>query len=229
MREFFDKNGKKAIIYSVMGAAIFAILQLVWGIVSNYSGSIIDSIINHYYYRAGSVVDNELSIISFAIMLTIFAGMVLIIDSISIKNNSKKIKVSQKMNDYEKTELPHDATPEEKREIIEKRIQVLKEAKQVATDNTVSFESVKSLKRKRISDITHLCFSIFFIVYTFIFTLIPSSQKSYFEREIIKITPYVEAHEIDMLKSDWVLMKSREDYLDIRNRINAICDEYDLW
>ena len=42
------------------------------------------------------------------------------------------------------------------------------------------------------------------------------------------ITPYVEFEQINQLKSDWVCMRQKEDYLEIYEIINAVKEDNSL-
>lgn len=56
----------------------------------------------------------------------------------------------------------------------------------------------------------------------------PSQLWSVFERDITMITPYVEFEQINQLKSDWVCMRQKEDYLEIYEIINAVKEDNSL-
>ncbi|HAN20404.1 MAG: hypothetical protein A2Y15_08605 [Clostridiales bacterium GWF2_36_10] len=52
--------------------------------------------------------------------------------------------------------------------------------------------------------------------------------KNEFDINIITITPYTESHQIDLLKSNWTKMKSKDDYNKIYEVINKIKEINDL-
>ena len=54
----------------------------------------------------------------------------------------------------------------------------------------------------------------------------PMNLYNKFERDVTKITPYVEEHEIQKIKSDWVCMRNKSDYEKIYAFITQIEDTY---
>ena len=66
-----------------------------------------------------------------------------------------------------------------------------------------------------------------YVILTF-FVGTPMALSNQFEQDIIKIAPYVEETEIKQLKSDWACMRSKADYEDIYEKINAVKDEHEL-
>lgn len=60
------------------------------------------------------------------------------------------------------------------------------------------------------------------------FNLLPYGLWTKYQRDLIKITPYIEQHELDIIKSKWVCMQNKEDYDDIYRQINTIKEENDL-
>jgi len=53
-------------------------------------------------------------------------------------------------------------------------------------------------------------------------------EKNKFDLKIIKITPYVDTSELNMLKSDWTRMRSKDDFNDIMDQIELIVKEHNL-
>ena len=62
----------------------------------------------------------------------------------------------------------------------------------------------------------------------FVFTIMPCIANITFNRNIVLISPYVETHDIEKLKSDWLRMKTKSDYNEITNHINGIIQENHL-
>lgn len=60
------------------------------------------------------------------------------------------------------------------------------------------------------------------------FNIAPCIHKVAFDEAVIKITPYIEQNEVDMLKSDWTRMKTKEDYKRIDNFIDSIVEKNNL-
>jgi len=67
-----------------------------------------------------------------------------------------------------------------------------------------------------------------FCSYTYYIFVFPLEVQDTFLRNIDIVTPYVEKHEVDMLKSDWARMKSKADYESIDARMMTIIDKNGL-
>jgi len=70
-------------------------------------------------------------------------------------------------------------------------------------------------------------YTSFFVTLVFIYMILPFNLLSNFNINITLITPYTDSHTIAVLKSDWVQMKSRNDYNSIKKRINMIWHEHE--
>lgn len=71
---------------------------------------------------------------------------------------------------------------------------------------------------------------VFFVYFASVigFKLLPNSMWWEYQRDLTKITPYIEQHELNVIKSDWVCMQTKEDYDAIYERINQVKEEHDL-
>ena len=66
-----------------------------------------------------------------------------------------------------------------------------------------------------------------FLLSLFVF-VIPGMYYSKFEKNLIVIRPYIEEQEYNLLKSKWVLMKGKDDYLVIDESIADIKKKHNL-
>ena len=64
--------------------------------------------------------------------------------------------------------------------------------------------------------------------FTELFLLFPLDLVDKFEHDITAITPYVEEPMVQQLESDWVCMRSENEYKEIYRVINEIKQEHDL-
>lgn len=83
---------------------------------------------------------------------------------------------------------------------------------------------------KRTQKILSIVVVVLFVYFggIFAFNIFPHAVWTEYQRDLIKIAPYIEQHELDTIKSDWVCMQSKEDYDDIYKRINEIKEAHDL-
>ena len=69
---------------------------------------------------------------------------------------------------------------------------------------------------------------VLFLCNIIIFQYAPVVVKNTFDRRVVQVTPYIEAEEVDLLKSEWVSMESREDYVLISKKIDDILAKNNL-
>lgn len=89
-------------------------------------------------------------------------------------------------------------------------------------------EAIKNGKKYGKYGIIMIILVVFLYVFTSFFVSIPMSLSNSFDKDIVQIAPYIEENEIVQLKSDWVSMRSKADYEEIYNRINAVKEEHEL-
>lgn len=79
----------------------------------------------------------------------------------------------------------------------------------------------RSKKLRNMSILLAFIILIFTLSLYYIY-IIPNQVWNKFELDLTMIRPYVDEAEIEHLKSDWVCMRSRDDYLEIYQVINTI-------
>ena len=67
-----------------------------------------------------------------------------------------------------------------------------------------------------------------FVAYILLFVYLPLNMLDTFQRNITEITPYSDEATIHQLESDWVCMRSENEYKEIYKVINKIKQEHDL-
>ena len=87
---------------------------------------------------------------------------------------------------------------------------------------------------KQANKVIKICLWILVFMLVFLFIIItscayyPSQLWKHFELDLTHITPYTEESTIQMLKSDWVSMTKKEDYISIYDTIYEIKTENSL-
>lgn len=82
----------------------------------------------------------------------------------------------------------------------------------------------KNLKKAKIS----AAVALFLWAMLFFVTTIPYSLYKRFERDLIVIRPYTEQSVVEKMSSDWILMKNKDDYQRIYDKIDSLKKEYKL-
>lgn len=110
-----------------------------------------------------------------------------------------------------------------KEQMNEIRIQALKEKELEEVSDLI-----KNGKEvfKKIVPIIMAAIALFCIVIMFV--SIPMNLHDEFERDMVKIAPYIEEQEVKELKSKWVCMRSRDAYEEIYAIIDEIEEKFDL-
>lgn len=83
----------------------------------------------------------------------------------------------------------------------------------------------KAIGKASISLIVLITLMYLFIAY---FVVAPMNLYNKFERDLIKIAPYIEENVITQLKSDWVCMRNKSDHDKIYVIIDKVKEEYSL-
>ena len=83
---------------------------------------------------------------------------------------------------------------------------------------------------KKIRILTILCATVFvfYLVGIVSFAILPNVIWREYQRDITKISPYIEQQELDIIKSDWVCMQNKDDFNDIYKRIDKVKQKYKL-
>jgi len=94
-------------------------------------------------------------------------------------------------------------------------------------------ENIEEFKEKNQSKIKRLrwCSMAFLITcgfFTLTYFYFPFSIKTSFDISITKISPYTDTNKLDVLKSDWMCMKSKDDFYNIKNQIDWIIEQHNL-
>lgn len=109
------------------------------------------------------------------------------------------------------------------RKLMKKKDYSDKEALEKSVKND-SEKLAKELKRVKILAVILL----FLWMMLFVITTIPYSLYKKFERDLIVIRPYTEKSVVEKMHSDWILMKDKDDFQRIYDKIDSLKKEYKL-
>ncbi|MCL2500420.1 MAG: hypothetical protein FWE90_08795 [Defluviitaleaceae bacterium] len=219
MKNLFDGSKTRGIIFITLFCTFifYIFLQPIADALRNYSGNIKNFIVDYYYIRAASIqgydfVTYVAFIIAWIYFLKIFNNI------FTLYKDLNKSLFNETIIQNKGLEIDH-----EKEFSIEKAKKELEELKRKS--NLIK----KEIKNKKLLIKIIMPLFVLFFLHIAIYQYGPTLIKSSFDNAIVKITPYVESDIVNILKSDWKLMKSRSDFVNIRDRINEICDEHNLW
>lgn len=214
MKKFFTKDNLRGVAQSLVASIIFLILlEPAIKIGKNFGKGIINSFIDYFYYSCARVTG--IGFLSYLAFLAFVWYVLYMLQQLFSMASSlpKKKKATNTQNADVNTS---SKSPE--KELVET---ILKNEKIKKQDSRLE-------KALRITSRICIFFWILFLCYVFIYQLWPATVNGTFNRRIVQITPYIEASEIDILKSEWVSMESKDDYDQIKVKIDNILSENDL-
>lgn len=144
------------------------------------------------------------------------ASFLLIVRSFKAANQYEIIKKTRESNIIEKTS---DKLSDEDIKLIKKYNKIIKSSSSATKDN--------GRKLKRMTIVLIVLILVLFILLTS-FCYYPWRLWEKFELDITQIAPYTDIHTTQKLKSDWVSMTTKNDYISIYNQINNIKKENGL-
>lgn len=203
------------IVASIVASLIIGIGNWCISAVPKMGSSIIETLINIKYTLAANQTKNSLSIILLSCVMGCFAGTVFALFHSAVHTLIETLKLKKVLNtipDEVKDKLNSSSTTQE----ISKKDKKEKES----VDELIQRSKHTSLQS--ILGCIILIVSMVFFAETII---APASIRDMFEIDIEMIYPYVEEKDIFQLKSDWVLMKSKDDYIAIYEYVDRIKEE----
>lgn len=240
MKDWFKDNK-----YSIItGVSVFIvstispnIVYVFFYFVPSSSKSIFILLRDSVYYRAGQM--NLYGVISsqWSLLCNIFCGIISgsflsMINKAIRKYNKKEDSVSKEQEYIENHKVKDNIfelamndvetlDEQELKKIIATKyiLELLNNRKQ--EDFVSKFKNKIKKKHIKYLLILFICALALFMSLNFIYFK-PANLWNSFEMSITKITPYVEDNEIKKLRSKWVSMNSKDDYLEIENYIKEI-------
>lgn len=203
MKKWFDKDVIKAIQISIISSVICAMLvEPIIQIGKNLSKGIIVALVDYFYYSCSRV--NGVSFLN-SITFIVFAWYTISILIDPVKALKGTVLVS-------KGEKTADRQNEEQQDSSD------------IGKNDSEGEHANKKSRIFVKIMGWICVisMILLFGYIFVYQYIPASTNVSFDRCITQITPYVEKERIDLLKSNWVSMKTKNDYEKILDEIGSI-------
>lgn len=215
----FLKKYKKdifiGVIVSIITAAVLKFADWILDITPSAGHSIMASLTNIIYSIAATQGDNFI----LTIFLSAFLGVLI---GISISTIKSGIFVLRKTLQIEKIKEGQN---------VEKSEKFLTKGTLGKNTDTKEADIKKTIREGKKVGIITIFFAVFILtVYLFVsvFILRPVNIRDKFDRDIIMIYPYVEESAIYELKSEWVCMRSKDDYNKIYAYIYQIKLEYSL-
>lgn len=216
-KRWFEKNAKEiliSVVVSTVTAGVIKGIDWIRKIAPTAGKSIWRFFSNSFITTSASITETSLISLLFTALLGIATAYVFSITIKALRLTKKTIKgvddIIKDIND------PVTKEVKEKNKITKKEVKT--EGKSIIRDT-------KKVRRITVAAI------VFFVLYfgnILLFSIFPHSLWTEYQRDLVKIAPYIEEQELAMIKSDWACMQNKEDYDEIYNRINEIKDENGL-
>ena len=215
LKNFYNKY-KHEVFVSLLASAVTAAIIKSWEwLISTapvYGRSIITAIENITYSLAATQTTTTLTRTIISCLLGLFLGWYssIIYEGVSALKPTKKLEKATRSFPHSNSTVKGNDTD--------------KNAHVTPIDQQIASLSKKVKHGIFVLSIT--AFVIYILVHTIV--LKPAQLWSDFNNDITAIAPYVEEQEILQLKSDWVCMREKSDYIEIYQTIDAIKNEHSL-
>lgn len=221
IKELVKKYSKEILlstIVSLLTASIIKGIGWIKEIAPTAGNSVLRFISNSFYSNLAKTDEFSLLTMLFALFIGIVVVYVFNMFKEGFVATKIVIKGSEKIERYETEE-------------IETTLQESTENRKPTDDKetTNDLKDVKKMAKKlrTMLILTSIFFSIYF-THILCSYLVPNAVYRDFQRDLTQISPYIEQQELDIIRSDWVCMQTKEDYDAIYERINQVKEEHDL-
>jgi len=217
IKEWIEKHAKEVligVIVSVITTGIIKGLEWITEITPTAGNSLWRFFSNSFFSAAARMTQTSLITFLFSALIGVAIVYVYVL-------LSKALGVTKKAIVNAKDILGDIDNP--KTRVSEERKKITTAAIKNEAENII-----KDAKKGRIITIVGIVIFVLYFAYIFLFNLLPHGLWTDYQRDLLKIAPYIEQQDLDIIKSNWVCMQSKEDYDNIYKRIDAIKNEYDL-
>lgn len=203
-----DKETKRSILISLIASTIFLvfiqpIMQIVWGLLIKISFSTFDTIMNSMYKNAALGQRNWIDFLLLTFLVVIGLNFIV---SVVFRLDEKVIDIKEK---GESRSLPEE---ELKNKLVERKIKLERKIANLSKV-LILFSKIKWLLL-----IASIICSIVIIFNSYADLQLNTS----FNQRLNALGPYVKETEVKLLKSNWALMKTRQDYLKINVHMDSL-------
>ena len=224
MKEWYEKHKSEIIVGIVV---FFITTSLSWlaswlkNSAPSAGRSLLSVLRDMIYYNAGRQSTFHLLNIIVATFFSLFFAYIMRFVFVAFQKVQSDIDL-EKLTEIEKTiDAQKDGCLSDKDyEFFKKRLDRYKKR--------YSKKASVSPKRIKVSLILYSIFIFIFVLYVLVYIVVPSALWQTFELTITRVSPYIEDGEIKMIRSQWVSMKTVEDFNAINSRLLEIREQYSL-
>lgn len=219
IKEWCKKHSSEivvGVICTIITTVFFNMCTIVREVAPTAGNSVVRFFSNYYYITLSKTTEFSIFSALFSFVFGIGIGVIIIVVNKGFSVAKRAINGANRIITSLNNETEETVKSENKPKITREDIE--NEAKDILKQG-------KKMKRMTILFIV-LC--VIGIVDLFVFSVMPNIMWRAYQRDIVKIDPYVESRELEMIKSDWACMQTKEDYDNIYEYINEIKEENKL-
>ena len=217
IKAWINKHAKEiliSVIVSIITAGIMKGFEWIAEIAPTAGNSVWRFFSNTFYTSAAKMTETSLITFLFSALIGIGIVYVYILLSKALDTTKKAITNAEELLDDINNPKPKVHT--ESKEITEDELKIEVEG------------IIKDAKRGRKTTIIGVIFFVLYFGRILVFDYLPHGLWTGYQRDLLKIAPYIEQQELDQIKSDWVCMQTKEDYEEIYKQIDEIKNEHSL-
>lgn len=217
IKAWINKHAKEiliGVIVSIITAGIMKGFEWIAEIAPTAGNSVWRFFSNTFYTSAAKMTETSLITFLFSALIGIGIVYVYILLSKALDTTKKAITNAEELLDDINNPKPKVHT--ESKEITEDELKIEVEG------------IIKDAKRGRKTTIIGVIFFVLYFGCILVFDYLPHGLWTDYQRDLLKIAPYIEQQELDQIKSDWVCMQTKEDYEEIYKQIDEIKNEHSL-
>ena len=216
-RIWVKKHAKEillGVIVSIITAGIMKAFEWIAEIAPTAGNSVLRFISNSFFSSAAKMSETSLITLLFAVLIGLGVAYISILLSQALGTTKKAITDAEGLLD----------------DICNPKPRVHNESKEITkAELKTEVESIiKDAKKGRRTTIIGIIFFVLYFGFILVFDYVPHGLWTAYQRDLIKIAPYIEQQELNQIKSNWVCMQSKEDYEEIYKQIDKIKNEHNL-
>jgi len=210
MKDFVRKYKREVIVGVVVSLITAAIIKLgdwIITVTPAFGHTIVSTLQNIIYMTAATQTVTTVDRLLFGSLSGLFMGTLLALIGMGFKEWFRALKFERMMNKRSTATGQRERKPEKP---------ATKES-ELAARNLISAGKrlgYKAIGLTILAIIVHLFLQIAIVR--------PAQLWSDFQNDITMIAPYIESHELLQLRSEWVCMRSKEDYMTLYQHIDGI-------
>ena len=217
--EKYSKELLVGVIVSVLTTWIIKGFDWLKEIAPTAGNSVFNAFLSFFYSNLASMSDS--SLISLLLYFALAFYIVFLLNTVlnGFSTSKEKIQIGKEIKSIVESAEKGELSKEDKMKSKKKTLSNIKDEAEA---------EIKEGKKVKVYAVAGLIFVIFYLSFIITTYFAPNIIWETYKRDIVKIKPYVEQEQIEQIESDWVCMKTKEDYDAIYKFIDDVKEKNDL-